>query len=102
MFGRTSLILSAMVLVSVLAIACLNRASAQGTGNTGPGPADQTLSQVLTRNFRVSLDVGSGASRLDQIRRIEFHEQYVVMIDYAGAGRVVPVSQIKQLTWEPI
>jgi hypothetical protein len=102
MSGRTSLILAVIVLAAVLAIAGLNQAWAQVAGNAGSDLANQTLSQVLIGNYRVfGVDISANGP-LDQVRRIELHEQYVVLIDYTGAGRVIPISQIKHLRWERI
>jgi len=61
-----------------------------------------SFTQILNGNFRVMLDAGMGLTPIDQVIRMEFHEQYVMIFDFRSSGRLVPMSQIRQLTWEPI
>ncbi len=100
MHGKTATILAIITLAAVVVFTGSNYAGAQLTGSP-PTSTDRALSQVLVGNYRVFGDI-FGNMPVDQIRRIEFHEQYVILIDYTGAGRVVPISQFKQIRWEPI
>ena len=71
--------------------------------NSRPVKANNdSFTQILNGNFRVTLDTGMGLLPIDQVIRMEFHEQYVMIFDFRNSGRLVPVSQIRQLTWEPI
>jgi hypothetical protein len=71
-------------------------------GGAGPGG----LTFVLEGNYRVQYDCAfqdktGGKSQEEQVKSIEFHPEYVVLMNQTGAGRLIPVHAIKSLKWEP-
>ena len=89
--GLAVLVVSAALVTSSVATLFAQRQAAT---------VDRTPTQVLEGSYRVSVDLGAGESRLDRILRIEFHQEYVILIDVNDSGRVVPVQAIKQLTFD--
>jgi len=64
------------------------------------------LNWVLEGNYRVTYDCLFGdkttkSETVEQVKRIEFHPEYIVTVDQNDAGRVVPIYTIKQFKWEP-
>lgn len=60
---------------------------------------------VLEGNFRVHYDCAfpdntKKKDKEEQVKKIEFHPQYIVLFGQTGSGRVIPVHAIKELTWE--
>ena len=60
---------------------------------------------TLSGNFTVycdlvTSDTGGQTGKIDDVSKIEFHEQYVIVVSRNGAGKLVPVSQIKVLRWD--
>lgn len=102
MSTKTASILAVAFIAAVLAITHFDHASARAESNAGASLNDKNPTQVLIGNYRVMLDSGSGEVQFDQIRRIELHEQYVVLFGYTGNGRFVPAGTIKNMTWQPI
>lgn len=71
-------------------------------GGTGPGG----LTLVLEGNYRVHYecafpDKTGGKAQEEQVKSIEFHPEYVVLMNQTGSGRLIPVHAIKTLRWEP-
>ena len=69
-----------------------------------PGQQMKPVTRVLEGNYRVHYDLTfmdkSGANgKMELVKRIEFHPEYVVLIDQNGAGRLIPVHAVKHLTW---
>ncbi len=65
----------------------------------------QPLTMSLEGNYRVSydcvfMDKAEKKAQEEQVRRIEFHPEYIVLFGQTGSGRVIPVHAIKELTWE--
>ncbi len=63
------------------------------------------VTMVLEGNFRVHYDCQfmdktkkKGAE--EQVKKIEFHSQYITLHGQTGSGRVIPVHTIRELTWE--
>ena len=59
---------------------------------------------VLEGNFRVHYDCAFADDTTkmhteEQVKKIEFHPQYIVLFGQTSKGRVVPVHAIKELTW---
>lgn len=95
--------------VSVLALAVIVLASvftgrpeavAQVYGSGG------SATQVVEGNFRVNYacyfaDKSSDKQTQEQVKRIEFHNRYVVLIGQNGDGHLIPIHAIKTLHWEP-
>jgi hypothetical protein len=86
------------------AVVCLStfRTSEAQVGRGGSG----SLTPALEGNYRVYTDLAfmdktSEKGQEELIKKIEFHPEYIVLIDQNGAGRVVPVHAIKNLKWEP-
>ena len=64
------------------------------------------ITRILEGNYRVTTDCvfadkTTKSDKVEQAKRIEFHPEYIVIIDQNDAGRLVPVHALKQLTWEP-
>lgn len=88
--------IAAAVVVSSFTTSTAQPASGGGNG----------LTWVLEGNYRVTTDCLFGdkttkSEKVEQVKRIEFHPEYIVIMDQNDAGRVVPVHAIKQLKWEP-
>lgn len=65
----------------------------------------QTMTMSLEGNYRVYYDCAfidntKKKDKEEQVKRIEFHPEYIVLIGQTGSGRVIPVHTIKELTWE--
>ena len=65
----------------------------------------QTMTMALEGNYRVHYDCAfidntKKKDKEEQVKRIEFHPEYIVLIGQTGSGRVIPVHSIKELTWE--
>ena len=65
----------------------------------------QSLTMSLEGNYRVYYDCAfmdktKKKDKEEQVRRIEFHPEYIVLFGQTGSGRVIPVHAIKELTWE--
>ena len=66
----------------------------------------KAMTMVLEGNYRVHyncafMDKTKKSDQEEQVHRIEFHPEYIVLIGQTGSGRVIPVHAIKELTWEP-
>ncbi len=101
MSGRTKAAVLAAVLAAVVVAAGFNTGVAQEAGQPM-----KMLTLVLEGNFRVKsaclfADKTPKAITEEQVKRIEFHPEYIVVIKQTGDGRVVPVHTIKEFTWEP-
>ena len=64
------------------------------------------MTMVLEGNYRVHYDCAfidktAKKDKQEQVERIEFHPEYIVLIGQTGSGRVIPVHAIKELIWEP-
>jgi Ethanolamine utilization protein EutJ (predicted chaperonin) len=75
--------------------------SIQAAPGAGPGG----LTFVLEGNYRVQyecafMDKTGAKDKEEQVKQIEFHPEYVVLINQTGSGRLVPVHAIKSLKWE--
>lgn len=85
------------------------QAPAQAPTNTpaqAPAPEAATPTRVLEGNYRVTLDFVladkvTKSDRMEQVRRIEFHPDYVIIFDANDVGRMIPVHSIGQLRWDP-
>jgi len=100
MSTKTKGIVAAAVLAAVIAMASFRITRAQ----VGMGKL-KTVTYVLEGNYRVHLDLAfidnTGEKGQEElIKKIEFHPEYVVLMDQHGGGRVVPVHAIKNLKWE--
>jgi hypothetical protein len=89
------------VIVAALVVSTFTTSTAQMAGAPG-----KTLTWVLEGNYRVNYeclfaDKATTSERVEQVKRVEFHPEYIVIMDQNGAGRVVPVHALKQLKWEP-
>jgi hypothetical protein len=63
-----------------------------------------TLTSVLVGNYRVQyqmlyLNSQAKEDKMELVNRIEFHEDYVVLIDQNGAGKLLPVHAIREINW---
>ncbi len=63
------------------------------------------MTMVLEGNYRVHydcvfIDKSTKKDKEEQVNKIEFHPEYIVLIGQTGSGRVIPVHAIKELTWE--
>lgn len=97
--------LKAGMLLSVLATALLVSSFTATTAQTAGGPG-RAHTAVLEGNYRVNLscafsDNTTTSERVERVQRIEFHPEYIVIIDQTDVGRVVPVHALKHLGWEP-
>lgn len=73
-------------------------------------PAGGNMPKMLTLsvegNFRVHYSCAfhdnsvQKKDKQEQVKRIEFHPEYIVLFGQTGDGRVIPVYSIKELTWE--
>lgn len=96
---RTGLVLAA---IAGALVASSFRAT---TAQTANGPA-KGLTWVIEGNYRVSYDCvfadkTTKSNKVEQVKRIEFHPEYIVIVDQNDSGRVVPVHSLKQLEWNP-
>ena len=88
------------ILAAILVVANFRTSSAQmGEGGV------KMVTYVLESNYRVAydctfMDKTGDKSKMELVKRIEFHPEYVVLIDQNGAGRLIPVHAIKSITWE--
>ncbi len=101
MSERTKAAVMATVLAAIVVATGFNTGAAQTAGQPTKMP---TL--VLEGNFRVKSaclfsDKTPKAITEEQVQRIEFHPEYIVLIKQTGDGRVVPVHTIREFTWEP-
>ncbi|MBN1491034.1 MAG: hypothetical protein JXA69_14060, partial [Phycisphaerae bacterium] len=60
---------------------------------------------VIEGNFRVHydctfMDKTKKTDKEEQVQKIEFHPEYIVLFGQTHNGRVIPVHAIKELTWE--
>jgi hypothetical protein len=93
------------VALSLIAAALVVSSHTPTTAQTAATPG-KALNWVLEGNYRVTMDCvfadkTTKSDRVEQVKRIEFHPEYIVVIDQTDAGRVVPVHALKQLKWEP-
>jgi len=100
MSNKAKVVVLAAVLAAVICVASFRSTQAQVGGMRG-----KQLTLVLEANYRVHLDLAfmdktNEKSQEELIKRIEFHPEYVVLMDQHGGGRVVPVHAIKNLKWE--
>ncbi len=71
-----------------------------------PNGSAKPLTWVVEGNYRVSFDCAfadktTKSDKIEQVKRIEFHPEYIVIVDQNDSGRVVPVHSLKQLKWDP-
>ena len=101
MSARSKTIGAMAVLGMILAAGSFRASEAQMPG----GGQFKPLTMVLEGNYRVQydcafLDKTGGKGKMELVNKIEFHPEYVVLIDQNGAGQLIPVHAIKTLTWE--
>lgn len=85
------------------ALLVLNLRPSPAQVETGAG---KMFTLVLEGNYRVKydctfMDKKSKTDKEELIKKIEFHPEYVVLMNQYGGGRLIPVHAIKELTWEP-
>lgn len=95
---KTGLVLAAIA--AAVVVSSFSTGTAQTAGGGGG------LTWVLEGNYRVTTDClfadkTTKSEKVEQVKRIEFHPEYIVIMDQNNAGRVVPVHAVKQLKWEP-
>ncbi|HOA75590.1 MAG TPA: hypothetical protein PL151_19115 [Phycisphaerae bacterium] len=101
MSARASAGAALIVIAAVLVVLTRTPTTAQA-----PAAPGQALSRVVEGNYRVTFicvfaDQTTKSEKVEQVRRIEFHPEYIVVIDHTDAGRVVPVHALAQFQWEP-
>jgi len=100
MSARGKVIASVMILAAVLVVANFQTSSAQ------PNMSNMKMAtRVLEGNYRVHydcifMDETGNKGKMELVKRIEFHPEYVVLIDQNDAGQLIPVHSIKNLAWE--
>ena len=98
-------LVAAVVLAVLAAVVVLTNLDGQRANAQMPGQM-KTMTHVLEGNFRVHYDCAfiDNTTKKDKeelIKKIEFHPEYIVLVNQYGGGRVIPVHAIKELTWEP-
>ena len=96
---KTVVVMAALAALLVAANFRASEAQMPGGGQFRP------LTMVLEGNYRVQfdcafLDKTGSKGKMELVNKIEFHPEYVVLIDQNGAGQLIPVHAIKTLTWE--
>lgn len=97
--SRTAKLMALVAVAGAFVFVNFDRSEAANGG----GPAAMTF--VLEGNYRVYYDCVftdkmTAKDKEEQVKRIEFHPEYVVLINQTGSGRLVPVYAIKSLRWE--
>ncbi len=87
-----------LVVGAVLLVSQLTSTSAQVQVQPTESKAP---TQVLDGRFRVDLTFADSSVRVDEVRRIEFHENYFVLFTLNQSGRIVPLNGLVKLHWEP-
>ena len=100
MSNRVKAITVIAILAAVLVVANFQTSSAQ----LGGGQM-KMLTRVLEGNYRVHydctfMDETNATDKMELVNKIEFHPEYLVLIDQNGSGRLIPVHAIKSVTWE--
>lgn len=103
MSRRIALILVACVAVAFVLLSFQSTPPAHGQMAGGQMP--KMLTWVIEGNFRVHYDCAFMDStkkkdKKEQVQKIEFHPEYIVLFGQTGDGQVIPVHAIKELTWE--
>jgi hypothetical protein len=96
---KAGLVLAAIA--AALVVSSFETTTAQTANGSG-----KVLTWVVEGNYRVAFDCAfpdktTKSDKVEQVKRIEFHPEYIVIVDQNDSGRVVPVHSLKQLKWEP-
>jgi len=96
--------LAAAVTAIVVLVVVLVTKPAKGQMAMPKFPKMATM--VVEGNFRVHYDCAfqdntKKKDKEEQVKKIEFHPQYIVLFGQTGSGRVIPIHALKELTWQP-
>ena len=99
-------LVAAVALAALAAVVVLTNLDGQRAANAQMPGQMKMVTRVLEGNFRVHYDCAfiDNTNKKDSeelIKKIEFHPEYIVLVNQYGGGRVIPVHAIKELTWEP-
>ena len=94
----------AITLVAVLAAVLVVVNFKTGSAQINVGQM-KVVTRVLEGNYRVHydctfMDETSAKDKMELVNKIEFHPEYLVLIDQNGSGRLIPVHAMKSVTWE--
>lgn len=79
---------------------------ADRAASDSPDAKAATPTRVIEGAYHVTVDFvspdrGTKSDRIEQVKRIEFNPEYIVIFEQNDAGRVIPVHSIGQLRWDP-
>jgi len=99
-------LIAVVALITLATVVVLTNLDGQRAANAQMPGQMKMMTHVLEGNFRVHYDCAfidntKKSDKEELIKKIEFHPEYIVLINQYGGGRVIPVHAIKELTWEP-